>query len=194
MSEEQVIVFVLENMESEIFWVRDVDATIETEEAINVNWPVRVGGLSRGQMDGGQRIGGECGEDIIVEGFHIKESASLEDQSCEVGCSEGCSELLLCEYRAEIMRVDASVVLIPLFGIDIPVSSEGIRFHAKSSRMEMDDHIELGEELQPAGLPAGQEFSGSKVLEVLVVSDNVNQSCGAFKVVSPSPEGLVDGE
>jgi len=145
-------------------------------------------------MDGGQRIRGECGEDIIVEGFHIEESASPEDWSCKVGCLEGCSELLLRDYGAEIMRVDTSIVLIPLFGIDIPASSEGIRFHAKSSRTETDDHIELGEELRPAGLLAGQEFSGSKVLEVLVVGDNVDWSCGAFEVVSPSLEGLVDGE
>ena len=145
-------------------------------------------------MDGGQRIRGECGENIVVEGFHIEESASPEDWSCEVGCSEGCSELLLHEYGAEIMRVDVSVVLIPLFGIDVPAPSEGIRLRAKSSRTEVDDHIELGEELRPAGLPAGQEFSVSKVLEVLVVGDNIDQSRGAFEVVSPSPEGLVDGE
>ena len=145
-------------------------------------------------MDGGQRIGGECGENIIVEGFQIEESASTEDRSCEVDCSEGRSELLLCEYGVEIMRVDASVVLIPLFGIDVPASSEGIRLRAKSSRTEADDHIELGEELRPAGLPAGKELSGCKVLEVLVVGDNVDRSCGAFEVVSPSPEGFVDGE
>ena len=145
-------------------------------------------------MDGGQRIRGECGENIVVEGFHIEESASPEDWSCEVGCSKGCSELLLCEYGMEIMRVDTSVVLIPLFGIDVPASSKGIRFHAKLSRMETDDHIELGKELRPAGLPAGQEFSGSKVLEVLVVGDNVNQSCRAFEIVSPCLEGLVYGK
>jgi len=76
MSGERVIMFVSENMKLEIFWVRDIDATIETEEAISVDWPARVGGLSGGQVDGGQRIRGECRKDIIVEDFHIKESAS----------------------------------------------------------------------------------------------------------------------
>ena len=72
------------------------------------------------------------------------------------------------------MGINLSVVLIPLFVIDVPVSSEGIRFHAEFSRMEMNDHIELEEKLQPTGLPLGQEFGGRKILEVLVVYDNVN--------------------
>src|SRR6266446_524492 len=35
-----------------------------------------------------------------------------------------------------------------------------IRFDSKSSRAESDNHIELGKELQPAGLTPGQEFGG----------------------------------
>jgi hypothetical protein len=46
----------------------------------------------------------------------------------------------------EIMRVNLSIVLIPLFGIDVPASNKGILFGSKFSRMEMDDHIELVEE------------------------------------------------
>ena len=63
--------------------------------------------------------------------------------------------MFLREDRSEIVGVDASVVLIPLFGIDIPASSEGIRFCAKLSGAETNDHVELGEELRPVGLPPG---------------------------------------
>jgi hypothetical protein len=45
-----------------------------------------------------------------------------------------------------MMRVNLSIVLIPLFGIDVSVSSKGIQFSSKFSRMEMDDQIELVEE------------------------------------------------
>ena len=45
------------------------------------------------------------------------------------------------------MRIDTSVVLIPLFGVDVPVSSEGIRLSSEASRAEMNDEVELGEEL-----------------------------------------------
>jgi hypothetical protein len=44
------------------------------------------------------------------------------------------------------MSVHLSVVLIPLFGIDVPASSKGIWFNSKFSGTETDDHIELVEE------------------------------------------------
>jgi hypothetical protein len=75
----------------------------------------------------------------------------------------------------EIMRVNMSTVLIPLFGIDIPASSKGIRFSSKFSRMETDDHIELVEELQPMSLMAREEFGSCEILKVLMVCDNVNR-------------------
>ena len=40
----------------------------------------------------------------------------------------------------------------------------------------------------------GQELSRRKVLEVLVIGDNVNRRCGAFQVMPPGLEGLMNGE
>ena len=45
------------------------------------------------------------------------------------------------------MQIDASVVLIPLFGVDVSVSSEGIRLSSEASEAEMNDEVKLGEEL-----------------------------------------------
>ena len=45
------------------------------------------------------------------------------------------------------MWIDASVVLILLFEVDIPASSEGIRLSFKVSRAETNNEVELGEEL-----------------------------------------------
>ena len=87
-----------------------------------------------------------------------------------------------------------SVVLISLFGVDILVSSEGIRLGSEVSRAEMNNKVKLGEELQPAGLPPSQEFGSCKVFQVLVVGDDVNWSCEAFKIVAPGPKSLVDSE
>ena len=92
------------------------------------------------------------------------------------------------------MQIDMSIVLISLFGVDIPASGEGIRLSSKVSRVEMNNEVELGEELQPAGLPPSQEFGGCKVLQVLVVGDDVNQSCGALKIMVPGPKNLMDSE
>ena len=92
------------------------------------------------------------------------------------------------------MRIDASVVLISLFGVDVPASSEGIRLGSEASGSEMNNEVELGEELRPAGLPPSQELGGYEVFQVLVVGDDVNRSCGAFKIVAPGPKSLMDSE
>ena len=94
----------------------------------------------------------------------------------------------------EVVQIDASIVLIPLFGVDIPASSEDIRLSSEASGAEANDEVELGEELRPADLSLSQEFGGYKVLQVLVVGDYVNWSCGAFKIVVPGPKSLVDSK
>ena len=45
------------------------------------------------------------------------------------------------------MQIDASIVLIPLFGVGVPVCSEGIRLSSEASRAEANDEVELREEL-----------------------------------------------
>ena len=80
----------------------------------------------------------------------------------------------------EVVQVDTSVVHIPFFGIDIPASSQHIGFTSKSSWMEMDDHVELAKELQPTGLPLGQEFGGGKVFQVFMIRNDINGGSRAF--------------
>jgi len=58
--------------------------------------------------------------------------------------------LFLSEDGLEVVRVDYGVASIPPFRIDIPLSSESIQFCAKTTRVESDDKVELGEVL---GLP-----------------------------------------
>ena len=50
------------------------------------------------------------------------------------------------------MRVDCGIASILLFRIDIPLSSESIQFDAKTTRLESDDKVELGEILGPLHL------------------------------------------
>ena len=85
-----------------------------------------------------------------------------------------------------------SIVHIPFFGIDIPASSQCIRFGTKSSRMEVDDHVELGEKLTPMGLSPHQEFHGGKVFEVLMISDDINWVSRTFQIVMPTLECLMN--
>ena len=68
------------------------------------------------------------------------------------------------------------IVTIPLFGIDVPTSSQCIGFHSKLTGVESDHKIELGKELQPPVLMLGEQADCGEVLKVLVVNNNVNQS------------------
>ena len=60
------------------------------------------------------------------------------------------------------MQIDMSRVPIPLFGVDIPASSEGIRLSSEVSG-GTNDRIKVRKELRQADLPPSQEFDGSKV-------------------------------
>jgi hypothetical protein len=50
------------------------------------------------------------------------------------------------------------------------------------------------QEFGPASLSPGKEFSRSKVLQVLVVRDDINWFSRTLKVVSPGTESFKDGE
>ena len=102
--------------------------------------------------------------------------------------------MLLGEHWFEVVRIYASVVPIPLFWVDVPMASEGIRLCSEASRVEADGKVELGEVLRPAGLTAGQDLGAGEILQVLVVSDHISRRGGALKVVSPVLEGLKDGQ
>ena len=92
------------------------------------------------------------------------------------------------------MRIDFCVVAIPLLRVDVPSSSQCIRFCSEFSGAETDDEIEAGEVLRPPGLPAGEEFGRGEVLQILVVSYYIDRKSGAFKVVSPNFESGEDGQ
>ena len=60
------------------------------------------------------------------------------------------------------MRVDCNIASIPLFRIDIPLSSESIWFSTKMTRAEPNNKVELGEILKPPCLPLGQYLGSRK--------------------------------
>jgi len=79
------------------------------------------------------------------------------------------------EDRLEVVRVDCGIASIPPFRIDIPLSSESIRFGAKMTRMELDDKVELGEILGLLCLPLGQYLGSRKILKIFMICNNVNR-------------------
>jgi len=81
----------------------------------------------------------------------------------------------LSEDGFEVVRIDCSITSILLFRIDVPSSSESIRFGVKTTRMEPDDKIELGEVLGPPCLSLGQYFGSRKILKVFMICNNVDR-------------------
>ena len=62
------------------------------------------------------------------------------------------------EYQVVVLWIDAGIVTIPLFKIDIPSSSECIRFGSKFSGMEMDNEIESRKVFRPMCLSMHEDF------------------------------------
>ena len=56
-------------------------------------------------------------------------------------------ELFRREHQAKILWVDSGKALIPLFGVDVPSSSQGIGFSTEFPGSETNDQIELTEVL-----------------------------------------------
>jgi len=103
-------------------------------------------------------------------------------------------KLFLSEDELEVVRVDCGVASIPPFRIDIPLSSESIRFCAETTRAEPDDKVELGEVLGPPRLPLGQYLGSRKILKVFIIRNNVDGVGQTFQIVLPNLESFEDGK
>ena len=68
------------------------------------------------------------------------------------------------EDWSEIVRVHAGVALIPLFKVDVPSSSQRVRFRSEPTGSEADNHVERVEVLGPTSLPSGEQLRGREVL------------------------------
>ena len=94
----------------------------------------------------------------------------------------------------EIVRIYGGIVAAPLLRVDIPSSSQSIRFGSKSAGAETDDEVELQQMFGPLDLLSGEKFGGRKIFEIFVVGDDVNQRTQTFEVVSPKFEGFENRE
>jgi len=66
--------------------------------------------------------------------------------------------LLGSEYWVVVLWIDAGIVTMPLFKIDVPLSSECVGFGSEFSRMEMDYEVESGEVFGPTCLSTREDF------------------------------------
>ena len=93
-----------------------------------------------------------------------------------------------------VLRIDSGIVAIPLFKIDVPLSSKSIRLGSEFSRMEMDNQVESREIFGPLCLLTCEDFGCGEVLKIPVIGDHVDGVAGTFEVVLPSFECFIDSE
>ena len=105
---------------------------------------------------------------------------------------KGRCQLFGSEHRSVVLWVDSGIVAIPLFRVDVPLSSKS--FGSQFSRMETYDEVEGGKKFRPTGLSMREDFGGGEVLEVLVVGDDIDWCTGTLEIVSPTCEGFNDHE
>ena len=103
-------------------------------------------------------------------------------------------KLFLSEDGFEVVRVDCGIASILPFRIDIPLSSESVQFGAKTTRVEPDDKIELGEVLGLPCLPLGQHLGSRKILKVFMIHNNIDGIGQAFQIVLPNFESFKNGK
>ena len=83
--------------------------------------------------------------------------------------------MFLSEDWFKVVRVDCSIASIPLFRIDVPLSSKSIWFGAKTTRTEPDDKVKLREVFRLPCLPPGQHLGSRKILKVFMICNNINR-------------------
>ena len=93
-----------------------------------------------------------------------------------------------------VLRIDSGIVAIPLFKIDVPLSSKSVRLGSEFSGTETDDEVESGNVFGPLCLSTRGDFGCGEVLEIPVVSDHINGVVGTFEIVLPSFKGFIDSE
>ena len=102
--------------------------------------------------------------------------------------------MLFSKDRTTVLRIYSTIGVISLFRVDVPSSSQCVRFRAELTGSEPNSQIELSKVFGPSRLSASEEFCGREILQVLVVGNNIDRGAGAFEVVTPSSEGLEDGQ
>ena len=82
-----------------------------------------------------------------MEMLDIHKCTGSENRGLQTGCMKQVQELFSCEHWSEVLWIHSGEAPMPLFGVDVPSSSQGIGLSTKLTRSEGDNQIELAEVL-----------------------------------------------
>ena len=96
-----------------------------------------------GKLLGDRRVRMKRRTNVGMEGFKVNDCGCSEYWSVEYGCSEGGCKLLVSEHWSKIVRVNSCITPFPLFRVDVPSSSQCVRFGSEFSGTETNHEVEL---------------------------------------------------
>ena len=102
-SSEYMVMLMVEDLETEVRGVGNVDTSIVEKITCIVNQPVGIQILQEGKIS---RVSWKSGEDVRVELFCIHDDSGFQSRGEEFCCAEGSRQLFLAEDRAEVVWID----------------------------------------------------------------------------------------
>ena len=181
---------VLENACVEVTSRWYINSVVEKEQTV---WVCRPPAICRGVFCS-DWVTRKSRQDVLMQGVQIYDCSCTERREKKDSGSYGGRKLFLSEDGLEVVKVDCGIASIPLFRIDVPSSSESIRFCAKTTRAKPDDKIEPEKVLRPPRLPLGQYLGSKKILKILMIRNNVNGIGQTFQIVPSNLESFKDGK
>ena len=136
---KNMIVIILENICTEIISRWYIDSAINMKKIVRIH---KLSAICRDVFCSG-RVARKSQTNVLVQCIKINNYNCAKKRK-----KKDCSlyrdyKLFLSEDRFEVVRVDCGIASIPLFWIDVPLSSKSIQFDTKISRAEPDNKIEL---------------------------------------------------
>ena len=168
---KNMIVIIPENKYAKITSRWYIDSTIETKKTVEV---YRLSAIYR-DVFCSSKVTQKCQMNILVQGIEINNCSYVKRREKKNCSSYRGHKLFLSKGWFKVMRVNCSIASIPLFRINISLSSKSILFGAKISRVESDNKVELREILSLLYLSLYQYLSSRKILKVFIICNNINR-------------------
>ena len=121
-----------------------------------------------GNMFCSNKITRNCQTNVLVQNIEINNISYIERRKKKNCSSYRGYKLFLSEDWFEAMKVNCSIA-----SISILLSSENILFGAKTSRIELDNKIELWKVFGSLYLSPGQHLGSRKILNIIIIHNNI---------------------
>ena len=90
------------------------------------------------------------------------------------------------------MWVNITIMFSPLSKVEVQMMSKGIRFGSEFTRPKPDNQVKSTKVLGPTSLSPGEHFCSQKILQIFMVSNNINRKSRTFKIIMPCFESFMD--